>query len=91
MAKRKRRDVLPVMLLWSKGAQKRFSESVEALQTRVAELEALTTRLEAAAATIAQERGKRSQAARKANDTRNAAKNGPAAPTGPQPAAPPST
>ena len=80
MGKRRRRDVLPVMLLWSKGAQKRFSESVEALQSLVQRAEALLPRLEAAAAVIDAGRAKRSQAAQKANKTRQALHNGPAAP-----------
>lgn len=62
MGKRKRKSSVPILLCWSKRDQLRFVEAVERFQSLVNDLEVVLAAPK-----------RRSEAARKANETRKAA------------------
>lgn len=62
MGKRKRKSSMPILLCWSKRDQLRFIEAVERFQSLVNDLEVILASPK-----------RRSEAARKANETRKAA------------------
>jgi len=70
--KRKKARQTPIMLLWSRAEQRRFSDAVEHLVSAVHDLAELIKQLQATATALASSRYRRSEAARRANATRRA-------------------